>query len=952
MKRIFFAAALLAAAMPGVIRGLEAELGRIDRWKSNASGSMSRTYDSGSRSLRFSVAFPPGADRWAYPIFQLDRQTESLAGVDFISFEWRAEQSGADAGYRCAYLMLDGIKKNLPLPEPGRDWRLVEVDLRPCRDELAKATAIRIGMNPQSDKLQFELRNFSLKPKGKAQKSRDVAAALSCSAPGTVFVAGEPLRFTRNDTGKVRFILRDFYGERVREGEFPDGGELILETLPTGYYTIALESGEIDYQGERSFTVVADPAAHRRNPESPFAVDTALSWLARADKSNPRFPGDASDLVIELLRRGSISSIRERLSWRGVQAGPAAELRFGEYLANAEKLRRTGINILGLFHDSPPWSNEAGNPALPPDDLLALYRFTGELGKGFQGAVTAWEYWNEADHHSHRELPWSMAAAQKAAYLGFKAGNAGLNVLQGSFCNQPLPEYAACFMENDAAYYFDIFNYHSYRPLARYPEIVEDLRGFMRRFGIGNMPVYLTETGTNSEGESVGQSFHPRYRETSAMQDRLLAEFAVKSAITYHSLGVARSYFFVLPPYNEREGRKDWGVLRRDYSAKPQFAALSTLARLLDRARCLGEYDLGAGKRGFLFEQPDRSITLVFWAESALDLVRHDSAVGDVPIPESFFSLGGPGMVALTDIVGTRKQVPRGRIPVSRYPAYAEGLSGLAPTRPAGPLGTPGALTTDKDLAVVVNPSFRSGFSVDRSRTLMLATAPSGSVVLDIFNLSGEEKTGTLDIRGVNVRGVPETLALKPMSRQTVTFECSFEGAQTVLDVGGRFNGREISRCRVRLRSRAALEQAAGIHLEARLPERWRSNTSGKMTVSQTPAGDAVIFKVDFGSGDKWMYPEYTLAQPAESMEKASAVRFEWRGSGACREANLMLVDETGKAEVIKVENPRPEWRTETIQLPSSGKKIKLLRLGVNPLDMEYELQVRSVEILRLTGTK
>ena len=89
--------------------------------------------------------------------------------------------------------------------------------------------------------------------------------------------------------------------------------------------------------------------------------------------------------------------------------------------------------------------------------------------------------------------------------------------------------------------------------------------------------------------------------ETTEAQDRLLAEFIVKSPILFLANGVMRSYFFVFPPYHERNGAKDWGMLRRDYSAKPQVAAFSTLLWELDRAEYLGEYDLGAGRALFSF---------------------------------------------------------------------------------------------------------------------------------------------------------------------------------------------------------------------------------------------------------------------------------------------------------------------------------------------------------------
>ncbi len=762
------------------------------------------------------------------------------------------------------------------------------------------------------------------------------AAGIESAAPGNVFVEGEALKFTLSSAPANKIRVSDFYGNEVAAEPRTDNNELTLTPLPKGYYTLRVDSEEC------YFTVVADPAKIVRNQESPFAVDTALSWLCRADRNNPRVSGPQFDLVIELLRRSGVSSVRERLAWYDVQAGTGKGFDFKHYLVNARKLRDAGIKVLGMTHDLPPWAEaEQGMPR----DLLALHRFTRELALTFKGCMPAWEFWNEADHGAHKELPWNWAAAQKAACLGFKAGDAALPVLHGSFCRQPLDEYAECFLENDTAYYFDAFNYHTYRAVARYPEIVGDLRRVMQKYNIGDMPIWMTESGSNAEGESELKSFHPKHMQTSPRQDRLLAEFFVKSPVVFHSLGVARNYSFVLPPYNERSGAKDWGMLRRDYSAKPQYAAFATLCRKLGNARYLGEYGLGPGKRGFLFEQPDKTQTLIFWLESAIDRAKQDSSISDKPVPDGMIALPGAGELTVTDIVGTEKTVSRNAVPVSRYPAYADGLTGLKPSKEAPSFGRMGALETDRDLTIVLNPFPLEGFEAEKTRFGVLATAPAGKVKLEIFNLSNEEKTGRLAVRGVKANAL-EPMTLKPMSKEVVMLDVSFDGAATVLEVGGSFNGREISRCRVPLRSLAGLEHARSVRLDTSNPKRWRANASGKMTIEADPTGDAMLFKVLCGPGDRWVYPEYDLKLPAESMAKATAVRFEWRSSGNCRQGNLMLAGEGEKTRILAAGTPAGEWKSQTVLLPPGGAEVKTIRIGVNPREDEYEFQLRNLEIL------
>ena len=425
----------------------------------------------------------------------------------------------------------------------------------------------------------------------------------------------------------------------MKQGTWPENGTLKAGKLPPGYYMISLNSGKGKIQGRRSFTVVRDPKGHTPNPESPSALRPALFWLARVEQNVVRFSPEGVDLLIEILRRSGVGSIRERLLWKEVQPSKDAEINWKHYKRNADKLKSYGSNILGLTHDSPAWAQYKEERGNLPDNLLDLYRFTKALASDFKGRMSAWEFWNEPDHPAHHETPWDLAAAQKAASLGFRAGDPELALLQGSFCMFPLGNYVSIYMKNGTKDYFDIFNYHAYRALSRYPEIMTEIRDFLCKNGMAEIPVYLTEAGTNAEGDSAAKSSRRGQAETTEAQDRLLAEFIVKSPILFLANGVMRSYFFVFPPYHERNGAKDWGMLRRDYSAKPQVAAFSTLLWELDRAEYLGEYDLGAGRRAFLFQQPDGSQTLVAWLESILDREKHDAAVTDASVADTTFSL-------------------------------------------------------------------------------------------------------------------------------------------------------------------------------------------------------------------------------------------------------------------------------------------------------------------------
>ncbi|MEI3004805.1 MAG: hypothetical protein V8T87_09310 [Victivallales bacterium] len=570
---------------------------------------------------------------------------------------------------------------------------------------------------------------------------------------------------------------------------------------------ISLNSGKGKIQGRRSFTVVRDPKGHTPNPESPFALDTALSWLGRADKNNVRFPHEGFDLLIEILRRSGVGSIRERLLWKEVQPSKDAEINWKHYKRNADKLKSYGINILGLTHDSPAWAQYKEERGNLPDNLLDLYRFTKALASDFKGRMSAWEFWNEPDHPAHHETPWDLAAAQKAASLGFRAGDPELALLQGSFCMFPLGNYVSIYMKNGTKDYFDVFNYHAYRALSRYPEITAEIRDFLRKNGMEEIPVYLTEAGTNAEGDSAAKSSRRGQAETTEAQDRLLAEFIVKSPILFLANGVMRSYFFVFPPYHERNGAKDWGMLRRDYSAKPQVAAFSTLLWELDRAEYLGEYDLGAGRRAFLFQQPDGSQTLVAWLESILDREKHDAAVTDASVADTTFSLPVGGDLECVDIMGKTTVHPSSALPLSRYPGYVRGISGLKASKAPVPVGQLKKRVLSAEHAIVFKPVFLSGFETSSDRSCMLFNKGKGQIRLEVFNLSGQMQKGKVKVSGLSgLSGLPEQMELPPMSRNEFILEGTPDRAVTELAVNGVFNGRKVTPAVVPLRSLAGFE--------------------------------------------------------------------------------------------------------------------------------------------------
>ena len=178
-------------------------------------------------------------------------------------------------------------------------------------------------------------------------------------------------------------------------------------------------------------------------------------------------------------------------------------------------------------------------------------------------------------------------------------------------------------MKNLPGEYSDICNIHIYGLCERYPILLKEARKWMKQGDMANAEIWITENGTKIEGDALGKPPIPleekNIKAHSPEQEMLHAEFVVKAQLKMQFLGVRRTFAFVLPPYNEYGGKKDWGFLRRDYSAKPAYFAFASLIHSLGNGRMLGAWDAGADVEAYLFEQENRTQSLVLWAKSNVD---------------------------------------------------------------------------------------------------------------------------------------------------------------------------------------------------------------------------------------------------------------------------------------------------------------------------------------------
>ena len=782
----------------------------------------------------------------------------------------------------------------------------------------------------------------------------DTAAAVTASAPGAAFLQGEQLafRWTQPELSPGKWQLRDWRDRIIRQGDWPENGrkKLLLAPLPNGYYKLELSGGA----GSRGFAVVPDPAGRENNPEQFFAMDSAQSWLARPDAGNPRQPDKPFEVVSETARRAGLRMVRERLNWAEVEAVPG-KYDWLQYQTNADLLAERGIQILGMYHHAPEWVRRKQGKL--PVDLAATCRFAQKAAEHFRGKMTVWEFWNEQDIGFSLEAAWDYAAALKAASLGFKSADPKLPVAIGGYALTPLLPYADVVMENGAGEYFDIFNVHTYRPICEFPEALHSVRDHLKRHNIADRPVWFTENGSNMEGAGRAGSYIPGLKAHSPEQELLIAEYLPKMMVTMQSLGAARNFFFVLPPYNETGGNKDWGLMRRDFTVKPGYAAFATLVDQLGNAAPEGEVRLGDGLKGFLYRRKEGGKILVYWSISELDTDKPRPGLSNADLKARTFALPLSGDIRGVDLVGTPFTAEAGRIPATRYPAFLTGVDAL---RADLPFHAPQAvLRPDRESAfdktVIFRAELSGDFQIAVGKDCADVKKTPARFRLQVWNLSDREKRGTLAASGGSVTGIPAGVTLPPFGKTelelafTPELDREFKGK---LRIDGVFNGRRATPLAIPCRSVTEMNSSGRkIKMPQLLdPANWRRNSAGTVTIEHDASEQAIRFTTRFPAGaNRWSYPEYTLQLPQESLAGALGVAFEAKVSkpAAVQQMLLMAVPQAGKDVYLKTDRPAGEYKEHFIAFPSdldTGKIVKL-RLGVNALEDEIAVSVRNVRI-------
>ena len=584
--------------------------------------------------------------------------------------------------------------------------------------------------------------------------------------PGNVFLEGEevvvkaPGEVTKE---AVSWQALDDQAVVVARGQAnrgqPSGPFLVRAgKLGIGWYRFEFFNAEGKCVGWTSGAVLAR-LAEPVPQDSPICVDSATAWFAPNDPAKQK-------RLARLAALAGVNWIRDRMSWGGMQPAPERFAANTTYDTAATIQARLGLKVLQVFHDTPRWAvDKSSTTGRFPSDLRVLYKFCRALGERYRGRVLAWEPWNEANirqfgGHTVDE----MCAHQKAAYLGFKAGDPDLIVGWNAYAAVPKPLHTKGVLENEAWPYFDTYNIHTYD----WPESYERLRAPAREAACGR-PIWLTECDRGMKYETG-----PPWFELSQRNERLKAEFMAQSYASSLFAGCHRHFHFILGHYTEHPSDVQFGLLRLDQTPRPAYVALAALGRLLAGARCLGKWQIEnrPDQHVYAFRaRPDgvERDVLVAWTEKPVDwpsrgLARMDwSLPEDVSVEAVFDYLGRPlgksapkqlksSAIFITLPAGESRKLPLRKPEVSEF---REGKASPVVLQIQMPPGTP-VKTKDQPWSSGFEHMVEAGKDMDLS--------------LFVYNFSEKRVSGRVSVEripnGWTLTPDRWEVALEPMERK------------------------------------------------------------------------------------------------------------------------------------------------------------------------------------------
>ncbi|MBN2476249.1 MAG: beta-galactosidase [Pirellulales bacterium] len=272
---------------------------------------------------------------------------------------------------------------------------------------------------------------------------------------------------------------------------------------------------------------------------------------------------------LQAMRAAGIAWVRTDFSWSGVERRPG-DWDFAQLDETVDWAEAAGVEILPILDYDVPWARPAHEHL---DKWLVYVR---RIVKRYKDRLRYWEVWNEPNLQQFwhdKPDPKAYAKMLRATYDAIKQIDPELVVLFGGTAEIPWSFIEGVY-QSGGAETFNVMNVHPYRYPAA-PEqrpLYEDLlrlRRLMEKYGDGDKPIWATEVGWPTHEGPRGVSL-PRQAQMLARCYLLSLQAGVEVVFWYE---------FQAPEERADYNEHHFGIVHRDISPKPAYAAMAALTR-------------------------------------------------------------------------------------------------------------------------------------------------------------------------------------------------------------------------------------------------------------------------------------------------------------------------------------------------------------------------------------
>lgn len=330
-----------------------------------------------------------------------------------------------------------------------------------------------------------------------------------------------------------------------------------------------------------SVTQLPAPVAAPPPPVDPVTQRSAPLELGVSTFAMSR-DWDQRDELLRQVKETRSGWLRVDLAWCSLeQVGPGqVTTAYQERLdIITSAARELGLRLLVQFSCAPRWSGGTDVNSYPTDPG-EVERIAGYLADRYRGRVAAWEIWDEPNcvGGCPNGSPERYVAVLKAAYRGFKHGDAGATVITGGTSGNDV-DWLRRMYTAGAAGWFDALAVHAFQePPSAAPDAPSQnsayrlstlprVRELMVANGDGAKAIWLTEFGWTTARTG------PRPGVSDSNQAQFLRQAVRQIDVQYPYVSHA-IWYYLRDRDDSTPYENNFGLIHVRGSPKPAFSAL------------------------------------------------------------------------------------------------------------------------------------------------------------------------------------------------------------------------------------------------------------------------------------------------------------------------------------------------------------------------------------------